>query len=357
MFSIIRREWRNYFKNPLFIIGIIIVAVIIWKEMQPYLAITYLPENMKIEEKNPNDADVMDGYIPFSTKEKEQQMKDGFTQLKESLIAVFSFSEEKAELVISDIQNSNMTIKEIGAYMEKEYGYENADTLFTTDKTKRASVEDTNRYISQALKQKPFTYYFSFKYVDYMAVEMGFFCIVLFVFSFIWESKRDMYELIHTKPIKASSYVLGKIIGNITMTMLVIIIITGWMDVVVVRHCIRQQLPYSIWDIWIQVGVFLLPCIFLIAGIYLGVSVLFKNPLPAVPALVLYMIYTNMGSVGADGVFGYHIRPFGLYIRFADLFFENSRELNMLLNQCLLIVFGVVLCIISSLIWKRRRVY
>lgn len=64
---------------------------------------------------------------------------------------------------------------------------------------------------------------------------------------------------------------------------------------------------------------YVLPNILMICCVYAVTALLFKNPLPAVPALVLYIIYSNMLTWDSKGQC--HARPFSIMVRFPGNFF------------------------------------
>ena len=67
---------------------------------------------------------------------------------------------------------------------------------------------------------------------------------------------------------------------------------------------------------------YVLPNILMICCVYAVTALLFKNPLPAVPALVLYIIYSNMLTWDSKGQC--HARPFSIMVRFPGNFFVNG---------------------------------
>ena len=93
----------------------------------------------------------------------------------------------------------------------------------------------------------------------------------------------------------------------------------------------------------------------MIVSVYTLISLLFKNPLPGVPLLILYMVYSNMGGRNAEGVYGYWGRPFAIMVRFPDQLFDTTPPPMAFFNQSLLILASVVIILISIQIWKRRR--
>lgn len=72
MLTILQQELKRYLRNPILYIGIIIVFIVMYQNIKPYFNYGYLNENKTIREKNPSDADVADGYIPYTNQEKKK---------------------------------------------------------------------------------------------------------------------------------------------------------------------------------------------------------------------------------------------------------------------------------------------
>ena len=67
MWSILKRDVKNYIKNPLFWLGIAIGVLIVFLNVNPYLKIHYLGEGETIVNDEPEtyaDRDVFHGYVP-----------------------------------------------------------------------------------------------------------------------------------------------------------------------------------------------------------------------------------------------------------------------------------------------------
>ena len=72
MKAIIKRELKNYLRNPILWIGLVIVAVSMYQMLAPYLGIHYFSSDQEVQEKTVSvitDADVTEGYLP-STPEQ-----------------------------------------------------------------------------------------------------------------------------------------------------------------------------------------------------------------------------------------------------------------------------------------------
>ena len=81
---------------------------------------------------------------------------------------------------------------------------------------------------------------------------------------------------------------------------------------------------------------------------------LFRNPIPAVPMLILYMLYSNMLRIGENG--SYIGRPLAIMVRFPGNFFDTTPPPMVLLNQTFLLIASVFLFCITVYLWKRRRI-
>lgn len=358
MKTIINMELKRYFRNPILYIGAILVALGVYSSVSPYLNIHYFVSESEIhtleEWSELSDADIMDGYIPTT---EEEQYKMGIEKIGQVMLDEFGFNQEEKEELVKQLVKSKMSYPELADYMKTNYSFMSVNVYFFEAQMKQASVEEANHYIDLSLNKQKYSKYFSRKYADYLGVYIIFYAILMFAFLFIRDSKKDIYELLHTKPLKAREYIIGKIIGGMSALTIVVVIITMIFDVLLMLYGKSQGFPVSFWDLWIAVALLIIPNLLMVISVYTLIAVLFKSPLPAVPALILYMIYSNMGTRLEDGNFGYKIRKLAILVRFPGVFFETYTPPQAVFNQIFLIVGSISIIIISILIWKRRRVY
>ncbi len=358
MSIIIRRELKNYLKNPMFYMGAVIIFIGIYSSLSSYLQLHYFEsdeEIKRIEVENMSDADVMDGYISTGQTEKVEL---GLEKIKQTLIEGWEMSEEEADAVIRDVKSNNKTIPEMCRYLEEKYQYHSAIYIFEIDSSiRQGSAGEVNAYMRDKFKEHDYSWYFARKYTDFGGLHVIFYAAVLLAFLFIRDMKRDTYELLHTKPISASQYIFGKTAGGFLAMMLVITVITTIFTVICVSHGKTAGFPVSATDLWAAVILYVVPNILMVVCMYAGVSLIFKNPLPAVPMLLLYVVYSNMGSVGADGVYGYYGRPLAIMARFPGRLLEVTPPPMILLNQTFLLLAAGLLALTSVMLWKRRRTY
>lgn len=67
-----KRNLKNYLKNPIFWIGLIVVLISMYQTLAPYLSIHYVKSDETFRKvKMASDGDVMEGCIP-ATPDKER---------------------------------------------------------------------------------------------------------------------------------------------------------------------------------------------------------------------------------------------------------------------------------------------
>lgn len=356
--TIVKRELKRYFKNAMFYFGAVIVFFGIYYNVSPYLDIGYFQDSGEIktlDEEARLDNDIMDGYIPTT---KWEQYEMGFQNIHQILVEKLEMTGEEADAIIDEIKTSEMSIEDIDVYLENNYSFLSARWYFYEADRKQATVDEANEYIEAALSEETYTSYFARKYVDYLSVYIVFYAILMLAFLFFDDSKKDVYELLHTKPFKPWQYIMGKVLGGTTAISLVVIAITTAFTGISMYHGVNEGFPVSVLDLWWVVLIFIVPIILVVTCVYTLIAVLFKNPLPAVPLLVLYAIYSNLlGVTYFDGVTIYQIPKLAILIRFPNAFFETSISAGTVVNQMILFGVACLFAFLSITVWKRRRVY
>ncbi|WP_379694218.1 hypothetical protein [Mediterraneibacter gnavus] len=167
--------------------------------------------------------------------------------------------------------------------------------------------------------------------------------------------KKDTYELLHTKPISAGNYVMGKYLGGIFPLSLAVLIIM----IIFIILCQMNNLQTNILDTFsnmlIGTVLYVMPTVLIITGIYILISLLFRNPLPALPLILAYIVYSNMGSYDANGYYGFYGRILGMLFRFEGGFFETEPLPVFLLNQIALLIVTVLFISIGIWKWRKKR--
>ena len=116
MKAIIRREFLNYLKRPLFWIAIVVVMFGVFQQLNPYLNIHYITSEEELENEYPetvHEGEVFEGYIPVNTEEHRELWEN---VIEESLVSDFGMSNDEASSVIQEM--SGMEINEACRYLD-----------------------------------------------------------------------------------------------------------------------------------------------------------------------------------------------------------------------------------------------
>lgn len=354
MIAIFKREVKNYLKRPLFWIGIIIVIYGVFSTTSPYLTTHYLESGEKIVNDYPDTihlADVYEGYIP-ATPEKQRQLWQ--EKMEQELIDESEMSATEAKEVMKKVKK--MDLEEAFAYLEDEYDWYGGRYLYEDCAYYKGTSEEINAYLDEKLENKTFSYYFSRKFADFAGLFMGFFATIMLSVLFLQDTRKHTYELLHTKPITAAQYVMGKVSAGFMVCMIVLAILNVLFWILCLVYTTDSGFEVRLWDFVVSTVFYILPNMLMIVCVYTLISLIFKNPLPGVPLLILYMLYSNMGGRNAEGVYGYWGRPLAIMVRFPGELFDTTPPPMVLLNQSFLIVVSIAIILFSIQLWKRRRI-
>ena len=193
MKAILKREIKNFLKNPIFWAGLLIMVAGIYQILQPYLELHYFTSNAEIQNMSVSsleDADVMEGYIPVSDEERTE---NGYEEIYRTMTEDMGLTTEEANEAISSIRGMNT--EEACDYLEKEYRYYGAQYSLEGSKYKQGDANEVNTYIQKKMQEHPYSYYFARKYADFAGLFMAFFATILLAFLFLRDTRKDTYEL------------------------------------------------------------------------------------------------------------------------------------------------------------------
>lgn len=354
MWSVLKREVKNYMKNPLFWAGVVIGVFMIFQSISPYLDIHYISNEETIVNDGPEttrNGDVFEGYVPAKKEVRREMWEE---RIREILVSGFDMDHAQAQSVIGEMKE--MDVKTACVYLEK-YGFYDAYYEYENTAFQKGTREEINSYIAKKLENRTFSYYFSRKFADFAGLFMGFFATVLLSLLFMQDMKKNTYELLHIKPVSAAKYVSGKVGGGFAVCLITLTVFS----LIFFGFCLvsadKSGFEVHLTDFLIADCIYILPNMLMIVSIYCLIALLFKSPLPAVPFLMLYIVYSNMGSRNAEGIYGYYGRPLAIMVRFPGGFFDTAPPPLALLNQSFLIFAAICIIMLSVQIWKRRRVY
>ena len=354
MKAIIRREILNYIKKPLFWIAIAIVTFGVFGQLEPYLNIHYITSEDEVKNDYPETVhagEVFEGYIPTGAKEHRKLWEQAIGQ---SLVSDLGMDSDEAASAIEEMKE--MEVSEACRYLENAHGYYGAEYTWESTAYRKGTVEEINAYLTDQLEEHPFSWYFSRKFADFAGLFMGFAATILLAALFMQDTRKNTYELLHTKPISATQYVIGKAAGGF----LSILMILGILNLVFWAACMiytgRSGFEIRLSDFLWSTCLYILPNMLMIVCVYTIVALLFKNPLPGVPLLVLYMIYSNMGGRNVEGIYGYYGRPLAIMVRFPGMFFDVAPPPLAMVNQACLLIASAGSLLIGIQLWRRRKV-
>lgn len=185
---------------------------------------------------------------------------------------------------------------------------------------------------------------------------MGFFATLMLSVLFMQDTRRNTYELLHTKPVSAGKYLAGKVGGGFAVCLIALAVLNLIFFAICLAATGNRGFEARLADFLLATCLYILPNMLMIVSVYSLISVLFKSPLPAVPLLFLYILYSNMGNENAEGIYGYYGMPLAIMVRFPGDFFDTAPPPRALLNQSFLIFASVCILFVSMRIWERRRV-
>lgn len=354
MLSIIKREVKSFTKKPLFWIGVIFVAFGVFQTVSPYLGTRFLAEGETITNDGPDavyEGEVYEGYVPST---EEQRRKAWEETVRETLTAQFQVNKAEVEAALNEMKVIDIT--QACSYLEEKYDYRQAIYDYENASYHKGTREEINSYIAKKLENKTFSYYFARKFADFAGLYMGFFAAVMLSVLFMQDTRKNTYELLHTKSVSAGKYVAGKTAGGFVVCFIVLAALNFIFWILCCVSTRSSGFEVRLLDFITATCLYILPNMLMIVSIYGLISLLFKSPLPAVPLLLLYMVYSNMGSTNAEGKYGYYGRPLAIMVRFPGQFFDTAPPPMALFNQSFLILASIGILLISIQLWKRRRI-
>ena len=324
--SLVKKDFMLLLKSPLTYIGVLSMVVILYITVSPYIKLydDFQPDGETMEYSY--DGNITDGYIPTPENERWEYV-----------------SQEMEAYLVSECE------------MSHEDGIVGFQSVWNMSAYKKADAGEVQQYLDSVFQEESYTSYLGRKYADYLGITSILFTISVFAILLMRDMRKSIYSFIHTKPISSRNYVLGKYIAGISMVLLFVVILTAIVDVVAVSAGNSYGYKTSLWDIWANIIMYDLPGILLTGCIMLFISILFKNVIPAIPAMLLYFIYANIGTLSSAEDYHYQVKPGAIFIRFPQLFTETEIPSGIVSNQIFLLILAIVLLIASIQIWERRR--
>lgn len=352
--KLVGKDIRLLVGNPVAYLGMIFMIGIVVYTVSPFWDLYGNTREENTSVVYDSDGDIEAGYIPTPA---EDVWENTMQKLRQSLISDSGLSEEAADKEIQKMQESGWSMDQTAQYLKDKYSYSfnGVRSSFGMYEYMWATREEMEEYLGTVFHDRTYTKNFAYKYSDYLGIASILFTVVIFVLILARDMKKDMYALIHVKPIRGRDYIIGKIAAGVGFVYAVVLPLTFVINMIAVRVGRSYGFLVDVWDIWKNVVLLDFPSILLTGCLMLFIALLFRNIMPAVPALLLYFLYTNMGTVDSSGGYIYKVKPFVLFIRFPTLFSELAMPEGAFLNIGFTLVLSVMLLIASVFLWERRR--
>lgn len=200
----LKKEIKYLLKNPIFYLGIIIMMGILFFTLVPYFNLykNVRSETSKIQYDG--EKGIIEGYIPT---ESGEQWKCVFKTIYDSLVTDFNVSEEDALNEVKTIEKMD-TQEEIVIYLSGKYEMSKRaiNNVFEIYAGKHATENEMKFYLKQLFSKSTYAESVSYKYIDYLGIGLIYFSIIIFGLVFMKDMKKDVYSLLHTKPLTGREY-------------------------------------------------------------------------------------------------------------------------------------------------------
>lgn len=355
--KLIKKEIGFLLRNPLVYLGVLLMTVIVFWRVSPYWSFYDNLQEAGTEVMYSDGGDVIDGYIPTS---KEEIYRTALEKLQKYLVTDYNWTNEKAKSEIEKVKK--WSIPEIATYFKEEHGIAGVRSTFAERTYHSATKEEMDDYLQDTFGKngnKTYTKEVSYKYADYLGISSILFAALIFVLLLYRDMKKDIYALIHAKPLSAMKFLGGKFAAGISVVFGATIPLTLMMNLLTIKAGTAYGLSVRFTDFWLTILMFHIPSILATGSLMILISLLFCNTVPAIPAILLYYLYCNMGSYDSTlGIlYGYHYRAksLSLFTRFPSAFGLNEFPENGIINLCFLILLTIFALIGSIKLWERRR--
>ena len=246
------------------------------------------------------------------------------------------------------------TQEEIKQYLSENYNMPGVDSSYELYRCKKATRGEMEAYLSSVFSRRSYTESLSYKYIDYLGIGLVYFSIIVFMFIFMRDMKRDIYSLVHTKPISSFSYIFTKLFAGLIPVYTFAIAATVIFDIIANIVAVKYNFTCEWISVWVKLLLLILPNVFMIGVFFVFITTLFKNILPTIPALLVYATYSNMGKSSEDG-FIYTPNPLAIIVRFPNDLADNYLPTWTIINQIVLVVLAVCLLWASIRLWEKKK--
>ena len=286
-----RKDMDLLIRNPITYLGIILMIWIVFYTVSPFWNLYGNVRDEKSSVVYDSDGEIEDGYIPTPTEVVYQNVMQ---ELREALISDCSLSEEAADKEIKKIQENEWSMDQIAQYFKDKYSLNGVKSIFVLYEHMWATKGEMDEYLGNVFHDRTYTESFAYKYSEYLGIGSILFTVDIFALILARDLKKDMYALIHAKSLCGRNYIIGKMIAGVGFVYAVIIPLTFIINMIAMRVGKSYGFRVDFWDIWKRVIILDFPSILLTGCLMMFIALLFRSIMPAIPALLLYFLYSNM---------------------------------------------------------------
>ena len=156
MKAIIRRELKNYLKNPFFWIGLFFIVFQMYQILSPYLHIHYYQQGEAAEElaeENIGDADITDGYVPT---DEGKRMELACELVKRDMAQELNMTEEEAGEILAKMRREDMSLEEMEIRLAEDYNFYTKYGIryyYDISEFHKGSAGEINDYLDRSLSE------------------------------------------------------------------------------------------------------------------------------------------------------------------------------------------------------------
>ena len=262
---------------------------------------------------------------------------------------------EEAIIEMEDI--NFQTIDEYYGFIDKVDRALGGNTVYSNENNFSSVIrsryydEDIEIYNS-ILKEDKVTNAYGRLFADYIGIAISFFTVFVTAFTLTKDKRYNCNELIYTTSVPSYKYVLGKYLGDIAITVLILFLVTGhvtWMF-----HNFSKLIgdPISYVGFFKYSIVWIIPTIMFVTSLSYVIQLVFNNGIVPIIVQFFYWLY-SVKSLLPQG-----IQPTKYFIRFNKIVPQSEFQPFMKgisLNRILFTIFSLILLFIAIKLWDKKR--
>ena len=177
MKGMIRQELKNYFKNPLYWVGILFILYGLFQILSPYLDVHYFHSKQEVQQTKPEslaDADIMDGYVKSTEKER---IDLAAKKIQSMIVKEFGEDAENVRETLKEIRASGKSVSEMSDAIGEIYGYPKGYSFqyyYQVYEYHKGTKNEINKDLKEKLTAHSYSWYFGRKFADFGGLYLGF---------------------------------------------------------------------------------------------------------------------------------------------------------------------------------------